>query len=137
MFLDHPQKGFLGRKRQLADFIQKEGPPSACFTRPLRLLLALVYAPSTCPKRVLSTRVGGRGGTVHHHEFAFAAMAVAMDEIGKHLFARTGLAGDQHRCVAEGALKNEFQAIVDFGAAADHTPAIDDSLLFAGMLFFR
>src|ERR1019366_8089678 len=58
LLLDRPQQLRLQIDRQLADLVQKHGPPWAIASSPSLGLVAPVKAPRTCPNSSLSISVG-------------------------------------------------------------------------------
>ena len=89
-FLQHAQKFHLDVRRQIANLIEEDVPPSASSKRPWRRATAPVKAPFSWPEQLAFDERRRQGRAVDAHQRSRVSAAPLVQRPGKQLLAGTG-----------------------------------------------
>ena len=96
----------LGLHRQLADFVEEDGPAVRQLEATEAPLRRTGERPFLVAEELRRDQLARNGRAVHAHEGAGATRRPPMDRAGDEFLARAGLASDQHGGVGRGDLRH-------------------------------
>lgn len=121
--IEHPQQLHLRGEADFADLVEEDGAAVGDLEQPrLRAIgtregAALVSEQLVLQQRLLQCRA------LHHDERAMAPRAARVQQLGDHLLARPGLAGDEHGGVGGRHAFDQVQQLPERRAVADERAA--------------
>src|SRR5262249_30209970 len=106
----------LQLRRNVANFVEKEGPSARLFEKPAPLSMCAGKRPLLVTKELALQDAFGERAAVDGHEGALGPWTLRMQRPGYELFAGSALAANQHRRGGAGGPRHGFVAL-EHGAA--------------------
>ncbi len=119
MLLQHAQQRRLDAHRQVADFIQEQGPAMRRFEQPLLVVDGARKRTAAMTEQEAGRQLLAETGAIDRHERLVAAVVQAVDRPGDQFLARARLAFDQHRGIDARHVLDHLENLAHGGALAD------------------